>query len=58
MMSMAPASEMNGTLASSATDRMDIEVPVVVPPMMACTSSSSTSRVAKVRALLASPPSS
>ena len=33
-------------------------VPVVVPPTIACTSSSSTRRVAKVRARLASPPSS
>ena len=58
MMSMAPASEMKGISLSSATDRIDMEVPVVDPPMIATTSSSSIRRVAKVRALLGSPPSS
>ena len=56
--SMAPASEMNGTFASSKTGIIAIVEPVVVPPTMAMTSSSSRRRVAKVRALLASPPSS
>ena len=58
MISTAPASEMNGTAASSNTGIIAIVVPVVVPPTMATTSSSSIRRVAKVRALLASPPSS
>ena len=35
IISIAPAKEMNGTSASSATARIDMEVPVVVPPMMA-----------------------
>ena len=58
MISMPPASEMKGSWASSNTGRIAMVVPVVVPPTMATTRSSSTSRVAKVRALLASPPSS
>ena len=58
MISMAPASEMNGISASSTTGMIDMVVPVVVPPMIATTSSSSTRRVAKVRALFGSPPSS
>ena len=58
MIEIAPASEMKGMPSSSATDRIDMVVPVVDPPMIATTSSSSTRRVAKVRALLGSPPSS
>src|ERR1700742_3541812 len=49
---------MNGTLASSNTGIIAIVVPVVHPPTIADTLSSSTRRVANVRALLASPPSS
>ena len=56
--SMPPASEIKGTCASSNTGIIAMVVPVVVPPTMATTLSSSMSRVAKVRALLASPPSS
>jgi len=55
---MAPASEMNGILASSNTGIIASVEPVVLPPTMATTLSSSTRRVAKVRALLGLPPSS
>jgi hypothetical protein len=56
--SMPPARLMNGICASSKTGIAAIVVAVVVPPTTATTLSLSTSRVAKVRALLASPPSS
>ena len=55
---MAPASEINGILASSNTGIMASVAPVVLPPTMATILSSSTRRVAKVRALSALPPSS
>ena len=55
---MAPASEMNGICASSNTGIIASVDPVVVPPTMATTLSSSTRRVAKVRAALASAASS
>ena len=54
---MPPASEMKGLCLLEDGD-IDIEVPVVVPPITAATLSSSTKRVANVRAAWASPPSS
>ena len=57
-MPTAPANEMNGISASSNTGIIAMVVPDVVPPSTATTLSSSTRRVAKVRALSASPPSS
>jgi hypothetical protein len=58
MISIPPARLMKGMRASSKTGRIAMVVPVVVPPTIATTRSSSTRRVAKVRARFASPPSS
>ena len=54
----APASEMNGTPACSASGTAAMVAPVVEPPTMMSTLSCSIRRLAKVRAFSASPPSS
>jgi hypothetical protein len=54
----APAREMKGTPAFSASGTMDMVAPVVVPPTRRSTLSSSIRRLAKPLALLASLPSS
>ena len=58
MITTAPPREIKGISASSKSGTMAMVAPVVEPPTMATTSSSSIRRVAKVRAFLASPPSS
>ncbi len=57
-MTTAPASETNGMPAFSTSGTIDIVEPVVVPPTMMSTLSSSIRRLAKPLALLASLPSS
>ncbi len=54
----APASEMKGTSACSISGITAIVSPVVEPPTMASTLSSSIRRLTKVRALSALPPES
>jgi hypothetical protein len=54
----APASEMKGIPAFSTSGTIDMVAPVVVPPTMMSTLSSSIRRLAKPLALLASLPSS
>ena len=58
MITTAPAREMKGTPARSTSGTVDIVEPVVVPPTMRSTLSSSIRRLAKPLALLASLPSS